>query len=120
MAEVPELTKSATVERAAEEAPETIEMIDAESAIIIYRLHDGSVNLTSDINIPISVEKELTGDEVKALLHKILDDMTAQQIAFLAGNHAAAVIQMQAQKMREAMLNQGVLDQIGGSPKLVR
>lgn len=117
---VPELTKSATEERAAEEEPETLELIDAEAALIIYRLHDGSVNLSSDINIPISVERELTGDEVRALLHKILDDMTAQQIAFLAGNHAAAVMQMQAQRMRDAMLNQGVLDQIGGTPKLVR
>jgi hypothetical protein len=112
MAEVPELSQSASGERAQEEAPETIELIEAEGAILIFKKADGSISISTDINIPISVERTLSGDEIKALLNKILEDTRTQEIAFLAGNAAAAAVQAAMRQAVEQQLNSQLLSNL--------
>lgn len=116
MAEVTELSQSAANERAAEveqpEVPETIELVDAEFAILIYRNRDGSLVVSPDINVPVEVERQASTDELKATLSKILDDIKAQEMAALT---AQLVVQQQmamAMQMQRAKENQQILSQL--------
>lgn len=111
MAEAVELSQSAANERAVEDVaePETITIEEAEFAFLVYRKSDGSLSVSTDINVPVEVERQPTQDELKYTLQKILDDIKAQEIAGLTAQLVVANQMRMAMQAAEAQRNQELL-----------
>lgn len=89
------------------EEPTVLELVEAQTAFLIYTTPDGNTVLTPDINIPITVERAPTSHEVKGALHNVLDDFQMQESAFLAAPLVAQhVLQAQMQAVQQIQRQQ--------------
>jgi hypothetical protein len=100
-----DLSQSAQRERKAQEAQQALvndealpEVIEAEYAFMIYRKPDGQLVLTNDLNVPLTVERPPTHDEVYSAFDIMRKDMVVQQTA---ATSAQAVLQMQQALMQQ-------------------
>lgn len=102
---VPELGKVAADERAQPEEEETIEVIEAKTAFLIFTTPEGNTVLTADINAPITVERQPTSHEVKGALYVILSDFAVSETALNAAQMTVNSQMQMANRMRQATLS---------------
>lgn len=98
--------------QAAETPVEEPNLIEAETAFLVFRTKEGAYGVSGNINIPLTVEKEPTLTDIKAALYTTLSDLTREETAILAAQH---VYNMQMQLVRQSMneqLNQQVLNKV--------
>ncbi len=130
--EIPDLSQRAArtrvTEPATEEVPEQIpapEVIEADTAFLVYRLPSGQTVVTPDLNTPVIARREPTTHEVIGMSHNVIDEvrtiMTAPGIAETVSEavvhrvkqeQIAAMETAQKQAVMQAMQNSGAT---GGS-----
>ena len=84
---------------AEEQAP-----IDAVTAFIVFKLPDGSTVMHHDINLPITVQRPPSRDEVKGMCSNAVDDINNQEQAMLTTQQVIGnLMQMNQQAQRQSM-----------------
>lgn len=101
-----------------------LELVEAETAFLIYTTPEGNTVLTPDINIPLTVERPPTSHEVKGALHNVLDDFQMQEAAFIAAPLIAQHVlnaQMQAvQQIRQQQLSPQEAQAVAAATRLAK
>lgn len=63
------------------EAPAEPKVIKARTAFLLFIDENGQANVSDDINLPITVERKPSPDELFGALHVILKNLNAQEAA---------------------------------------
>lgn len=85
------------------------EKLDYAAAFLILIGKDGAYEFEPDINRPITVDRPPTSSEVKGSLAAVLSDIQVQETAILAANTTVGAQMQMAMQMRDAQINQGIL-----------
>jgi hypothetical protein len=104
---VADLSASATRQRKTE-APEAIQ---AEYAYMVYvRKDNGQVVITPDLNVPVSMERPPTTDEIFMTTQVIIKDIVGQQYAAMT---AQAQLQLNTYMAQQASVQNDLLPNLG-------
>lgn len=96
--ETPELSQAAATQRV-EPEEEVIDVIEAQTAFLVFTTKEGNTVLTADINTPITVERPPTSHEVKGALYVVLSDFAVSETAL---NTAQMTVNTQMQMAAQA------------------
>lgn len=117
MPEIPLLGQSAANERAATDPAAAPQLIEVETAFIVFVHRDanGLVQTlsTPDLNVPLVVDHLPSADEVFAALAVVSSDLQAEKVAVKTIN----IQQAHVQKMVKQQQDNAVLQSLNGMPK---
>lgn len=87
----------------------TEENLEYAAAFLILIGRDGTYEFEPDINRPITVDRQPTSSEVKGSMSAVLSDIHVQETALLTANTTVGAQMQMAMQMRDAQVNQGIL-----------
>jgi len=107
MPEVPLL--GSTTATTTDETP----FVEAVTAFLVYKRQDGLYAISTDINIPITVERAPSPDELWQAVAKIKKDIEMQETAMTTAQITVQAQMQMAHQMREAQQNQQLIGSLG-------
>jgi hypothetical protein len=84
-------------------------LIKARYAYLVFCTEEGQIAVSPDINIPLTVEKQPTLQEIKGSASVVLADIAKEETAVLAAQHVLNGQQQMARQMMEQQMNQQAL-----------
>jgi hypothetical protein len=80
---VPDLGGSAARQRREEkqQQPDAPEILEVETAFLMYRTKDGKVILTEDLNSPVKTERQIIPEEMLTMMYIASESIKSQQTA---------------------------------------
>lgn len=122
--DAPDLSQSASrlreaAERAAQEqAGKPPEPVEATTAYIVYtRKDNGQIVLTHDINVPLTVDRPPTHDEVYGSMNIVLKDIVGQQYAGMTAQASLQLNNYVAGQLQQQQELAPVLQDLSGGLK---
>jgi hypothetical protein len=105
---IPELGQSAARARQAPavtvEAPEVPEIIEAETAFLVFRTPDGRTVVSPDLDLPVSPRREPTTHDVVGMCANAQDDIRAQAIIPGIANGVVGMMMQAGQQQAQRQL----------------
>jgi hypothetical protein len=95
-----------------EEKPEP-QIIDATTAYLVVINKDGTIFVSPDINIPITIDRPVTGDEIFGSSHVIIKDIQREETAMQAAQHTMNAQMQLARQIQDAQANSQVMNRMG-------
>lgn len=90
-----------------------LELVEADAAFLVM-VKDGQVVMSTDINIPITVERQPTLHEIRGACYNVLTDLQNQETAMQSAQHTVNFQLQAARQMSEARTNQQLLEKLPG------
>jgi len=105
-------------DRGASPPPEAPAILEVDTAFIVFRTRAGDIQITGDLNAPLTADRQPSRDDVRGHCAVVCQDLQTQDVAELTSNMMigkAAAAQRQAMEMRAAQQLQA---QIGDPTRL--
>lgn len=80
--------------------------VEAVTGFLVYIMPDGSINMSADLNIPLTVTRPPHADEVRAACAVIPVDMANQETAMFIVQNTVANVLMNLGRMTQAQAEQ--------------
>lgn len=83
---------------------EPTEPIKVETAFLVLRLPDGSTVMHHDVNLPLTVGRPPTRDEVKGMCTNVIDDTNNSEVAMLTTQQVLGNLMQMGQQQAQRQL----------------
>ena len=94
------------------EEPVEPQIIDAATAYLVIIKKDGSTFVSPDINIPLTIDRTVSSEEIYASSQVIVKDITVNETAMLAAQHVMNAQMQLARQIQDAQQNAAVMQQM--------
>ena len=88
-------------------------VIEAVTAFLVYQTESGVVAFTTNINLPVTTEREANGNDMLTMVTAVRDEIIMTNTAMLAAQNTMAAQMHQIQQLQEAQRNQQLLAGLG-------